>query len=55
MWDEEKRGTRKDKTMTTEDQQLEDARRFGIVMLSLLLGFAALFVVAGSIVSMLMH
>jgi hypothetical protein len=41
--------------MTTEDQELETTRRFAIVLLGVLLGFAALFVVAGAVFSMLMH
>jgi hypothetical protein len=58
VWDE-RDDKQKDETMTTDERkieiQLEDAHRFGIVMLSLLLGFATLFAVAGAVVSMLAH
>ena len=41
--------------MTTEDVDLELNRRFAIVMLGLLLGFATLFLIVGTAVSMFAH
>jgi hypothetical protein len=40
--------------MRIEDQDLE-TRRIGIALLGIVLGFAALFVIVGAAVSMLMH
>jgi hypothetical protein len=41
--------------MTTDDRDLEMTRRLAIVLLTVLLGFAGLFLVVGAAVSMLAH